>query len=108
MVYRARPLDGIWATAPYLHNGSVPNLYFMLSPASERPRRIYLGNRQFDPKEVGFEYAEFDGTFLLDTTKPGNSNEGHEFRDGPTGKGVIGPAFTDEQRWQLIEYLKTL
>ena len=41
--YRARPLNGVWATAPYLHNGSVPSLYWMLKPAAERPTQFCVG-----------------------------------------------------------------
>ena len=51
--YRARPLNGVWATAPYLHNGSVPSLYWMLKPAAERPRQFCFGSRDFDPQQVG-------------------------------------------------------
>ena len=48
-VYKARPLAGMWATAPFLHNGSVPNLYYMLVPAAERPKKFFVGHREFDP-----------------------------------------------------------
>ena len=106
--YRARPLNGIWATAPYLHNGSVPSLYQMLLPASERDVIFFTGSRQLDPKEVGFVKAPFKGAFRFDTSIPGNSNRGHEFRNTPKGEGVIGPELTADQRWELIEYLKTL
>ena len=54
-VYRARPLNGVWATAPYIHNGSVPSLYWMLMPQKERPTQFCLGARDFDPKTVGFD-----------------------------------------------------
>jgi hypothetical protein len=165
--YKARPLDGIWATPPYLHNSSVPNLYQMLVPAARRVVKFYLGSTRFDPKHVGYQTQQFQGAFEMDTTKPGNRNTGHEFRnlsleeledkqarpwDGkssrqerwvsvlgvdphrlifmspeerfevtrkasrvalssPAGqpiKGVLGPEFTEEERWQLVEYLKTL
>ena len=52
--YRARPLNGVWATAPYIHNGSVPSLYWMLTPQAERPKQFCMGARDFDPKQVGF------------------------------------------------------
>ena len=52
--YRARPLNGVWATAPYLHNGSVPSLYWMLMPAAQRPKQFCMGFRDFDPQQVGF------------------------------------------------------
>jgi hypothetical protein len=108
--YKARPLDGIWATPPYLHNGSVPSLYALLSPTPEkdRPKSFCLGNRAYDPKTVGLNTAACpSGTSLFDVTKPGNSNVGHEFRDGPRGKGVIGPALSDPDRAAVIEFLKT-
>lgn len=91
--YKARPLNGIWATAPYLHNGSVPNLWEMLS--ADRAKSFHLGDRAFDPEKVG--YAD-SGTFVFDTTLPGNSNAGHKY----------GTDLTDQQKWELIEYLKTL
>jgi hypothetical protein len=106
--YRARPLNGIWATAPYLHNGSVPNLYQMLVPAAERETAFFVGSRQFDPQKVGFSSAEFPNAFQFDTSLPSNSNRGHEFRNGPLGNGVIGRELTEEERWDLIEYLKSL
>lgn len=163
--YRARPHDGVWATPPYLHNSSVPNLYQMLVPVESRSKKFYLGSTRFDPKHVGYETHEFPGAFELDTSLPGNSNSGHEFRnlkleeleftdwDGKSTReqrwvsvlgvsveslksmsaaerwertrkasesalkdqrarrvkpGVLGPEFTEEERWQLVEYLKTL
>lgn len=108
MQYKARPLSGIWATPPFLHNGSVPTLFALLSPAAERPKTFYLGNPEFDPIRVGYVSDAFDGGSLLDTGKTGNSNRGHEFDDRPKGNGIIGPRLTEEQRWDLIEYLKTL
>ena len=65
--YKARPLDGIWATAPYLHNGSVPNLYQLMLPPDDRDQSFYLGARQFDPKHVGFVDHETPGAYLFDT-----------------------------------------
>src|SRR4030095_14281120 len=52
--YKARPLNGIWATAPYLHNGSVRNLYELLLPAEERTTTFYVGRREVHPASVGF------------------------------------------------------
>ncbi len=106
--YRARPLNGVWAAAPYLHNGSVPSLYQLLLPAERRDKTFYVGSRQFDPRNVGFTTTAFRGGFRFDTSIPGNWNRGHEFRDGPRGRGVIGPELTDEQRRDIVEYLKTL
>jgi hypothetical protein len=108
MQYKARPLDGVWATPPFLHNGSVPNLYLLLGPPAERPKTFYLGSREFDPVHVGYEYGKLDGGFEVDTRLLGNSNAGHEFRDGPPGKGRVGRALAEEERWALVEYLKTL
>jgi mono/diheme cytochrome c family protein len=120
-VYRTRPLNGVWATAPYLHNGSVPSLYWLLKPAAERPRQFCFGARDFDPKIVGFAIdgdkpACAVGETLFSTTdaagKPinGNSTAGHSLEDGARaeGSGVIGRGLTEDERFQLIEYLKTL
>jgi hypothetical protein len=101
--YKGRPLDGIWATAPYLHNGSVPNLYELLLPASERSTSFPMGVRTFDPERVGFltdveGFPEFRVHDADGHPIPGNSNAGHEY----------GTDLDDEQRRQLLEYLKSL
>ena len=106
-VYKAAPREGVWATGPFLHNGSVPNLYEMLIPAKERTKKFYVG-REFDPVKVGIDTSGKSGTFLLDTSVAGNSNAGHSFEDGPLGNGVIGPLLTEEQRWAIVEYLKSI
>lgn len=106
-VYKAAPRDGVWATPPFMHNGSVPNLYEMLIPAEERTKKFYLGH-EFDPVKVGLDTTAASGTFLMDTTLLGNSNSGHSFQDGPRGNGVIGPLLKDEERWALVEYLKSI
>ena len=109
LAYKARPLDGVWSTGPFLHNGSVPDLMALLSPAAERPTRFHLGNVEFDPVRVGPVTAAFAGGFELDTTLKGNSNRGHEFDDAPRGTpGIIGRRLTVEERQALVEYLKTL
>jgi cytochrome c peroxidase len=99
--YKGRPLDGIWATAPFLHNGSVPTLYDLLLPAKNRPQSFSLGTREYDPAKVG--YVSGPGapgnTFTFDTKLRGNSNIGHDYRVGE---------LTDEQRWALVEYMKSL
>ena len=106
--YKVRPLNGIWATPPYLHNGSVPNLYALLSPVEERPTKFYLGSREYDPVNVGYRVDEFPGAFAFDTTIRGNSNSGHEFTNTSKKEGVIGRQLTPDERRALIEYLKTL
>ena len=114
--YKARPLNGIWATAPYLHNGSVPNLYQLLLPAGERVRSFWVGSRDFDPVHVGFETHEYAGGFELRTVDgdgnpiPGNLNSGHEGPGHTQTKGDDGQYrdFTDDERWAIIEYMKTL
>jgi hypothetical protein len=90
LAYKARPLDGIWATAPYLHNGSVPNLYALVSPVAERPAYFTLGHREFDPEKVGLRYDWLDGGTLIDTSLRGNWNSGHEFDDAPGRAGSSG------------------
>ena len=105
--YKAAPRDGIWAEGPYLHNGAVPNLYEMLIPAKERTKKFYVPG-DFDPVKVGIDMTGNSGKFLFDTALEGNSNAGHSFENGPLGNGVIGPLLTDEERWELIEYLKSI
>ena len=109
-VYRPRPLNGVWALGTYLHNGSVPNLYQLLSPVSERESVFWVGSREYNPKEVGYQHTELDGGFKYDTSKTGNSNHGHEFNgDGSKlGNGVIGRGLSPDERWALIEYLKSM
>ena len=120
--YRTRPLNGVWATAPYLHNGSVPSLYWLLRPASERPTQFCVGSSDFDPKTVGlparadgkpdcavgetaFSTRDADGKPI-----PGNGNGGHSFENAEStpGTGAIGRALSEDERFDLIEYLKTL
>lgn len=106
--YKARPLQGIWATPPFLHNGSVPNLFQLLSPFSERSQRFWVGSFEYDPQRLGYRSEAFPGGFLLDTRITGNSNRGHEFRDGCRSGGVIGRFLQPAERWALLEYLKVL
>lgn len=118
-VYKARPLDGIWATAPYLHNGAVPTLWDLLSPYAERPTSFWLGNREYDPVKVGYVTTPLKGGFLLRATDPktgaairGNGHGGHLFETPGAGAarrpGTIGPTLTLPERRALVEYLKTL
>lgn len=115
LAYKARPLNGIWATPPYLHNGSVRNLYQLLSPVEEREVRFNLGTKEYDPVQVGYANTKLTGGFVMDTTLAGNHNTGHEYRDvDPDNKdewikGVLGRrALTHDERMALIEYLKSL
>lgn len=105
--YKAAPRDGVWATPPFMHNGSVPNLYEMLVPAAQRTKKFYLG-REFDPVKVGVDTSGKSGTYMVDTALIGSSNAGHSFENAPLGNGVIGPLLTDEERWALVEYLKSI
>lgn len=106
--YKARPLAGVWATPPFLHNGSVPTLYQLLSPQYERSRTFYKGTFDYDPRHLGYRTEAFKNAFLFDTSITGNHNSGHEFRAGKRGNGVIGRGLEPEERWALLEYLKVL
>ena len=99
MAYKARPLEGIWATAPYLHNGSVPTLYALLQAPADRPKTFSVGTRVYDPKTVGYDTrpSAAGNSFVFDTSRPGNSNKGHDYGVG---------ALTETQRLELLEYLK--
>lgn len=107
--YKARPLNGIWATAPYLHNGSVPTLYDLLLPQEKRPIHFQVGSREFDPRKVGFRTSGYEG-FTFDTSLKGNLNTGHEYAAGKTSlaNGEVLPKLNKKQRLELLEYLKTL
>ncbi len=110
--YQAPPLDGIWATAPYFHNGSVPTLHGVLD-SKERPklytRSFKTGEADYDKEKVGWKVtvlreppsdklSPFEKRKIYDTSKSGRGNGGHTY----------GDALTDEERSQVIEYLKTL
>lgn len=106
--YKARPLAGVWATAPFLHNGSVPNIYQLLSPQDERATTFYKGTFEYDPQHLGYRTEAFSNGFVFDTQITGNHNSGHEFRAGERGNGVIGRLLQPQERWALLEYLKVL
>jgi hypothetical protein len=106
--YKARPLAGIWATAPFLHNGSVPSIYQLLSPQDERATTFYKGTFEYDPQHLGYRTEAFTNGFVFDTRITGNHNSGHEFRAGQRGNGVIGRLLQPQERWALLEYLKVL
>lgn len=100
--YEARVLRGIWAAAPYLHNGSVPSLTELLKPAAQRVRSFELGP-EYDPQTVGLAATQPQTRFTLHTTgcddiQSGDSNCGHEY----------GTHLPDEDKRALLEYLKTL
>jgi hypothetical protein len=100
--YVARPLKGIWASPPYLHNGSVLTLMEILDSKSRHyPDTFQLGHQDFDPVKVGYVRKDcIPGDyehFCFDTRLPGNSNQGHTY----------GDALTTTERKQVVEYLKT-
>lgn len=99
--YKARPLNGIWATAPYLHNGSVPSLWALLMEPENRPTNFWVGSHEFDPINVGFITDRGKNNFMVQDSLgiiQGNSNLGHDY----------GTTFSDEEKWALIEYMKSL
>ena len=99
--YAARPLHGIWAAAPYLHNGSVPTLYDLLLPPDQRPKAFALGAREYDPAKLGFVVTAdcSPQDCLVDTTLTdyGNGNGGH----------LYGTDLAPSDRTALLEYLKS-
>jgi hypothetical protein len=112
--YNALPLPGLWAQAPYLHNGSVPTLYHMLVP-SERPAVFVKSRLDFDQHNVGFNWQpenwlDKSEGYLYDTAaSPATSNAGHD-RDITENGKTYKLDWGDDQAgaWALIEYLKTL
>jgi hypothetical protein len=100
--YLAPPLDGVWVTAPYLHNGSVPTLEAVLK-SSMRPTYWYrdFDKPQYNYDSPGWVFSVFDkaeNRLIYNTTLPGYGNYGHYF----------GDKLTNEERKAVIEYLKTL
>jgi mono/diheme cytochrome c family protein len=110
--YQAPPLDGVWATAPYLHNGSVPTLYRLLN-STERPNRFRrpptTDFAHYDSAHVGWKFELepepsdpkskiHDSKFIFDATRWGLGNQGHTF----------GDKLSEGERMEVIEYLKTL
>jgi hypothetical protein len=100
--YANQPLDGVWARAPYLHNGSVPTLRDLLEPPEKRPAEFFRGYDLYDRKNVGFvsNVAGLSGRrfFKYDTKIAGNENRGH----------LYGTKLSPEQKDALVEYMKTL
>lgn len=121
LAYKARPLNGIWATAPYLHNGSVPSLYELFMPSCNdaeiasgktcRPNRFTVGVRELDAIKVGAvqrDPAQYPGLFVFDTQLPSNSNKGHEFTAGVTPVFVLdaqGHPVKDAEGKPKLKYL---
>ena len=110
--YQAPPLDGVWATAPYFHNGSVPTLAGVLNSKS-RPklytRSFKTDEADYDKEKVGWKITELkeppsaklpaiERRKVYDTSKPGRGNAGHTY----------GDKLSEEERAAVIEYLKTL
>jgi Cytochrome c len=110
--YQAPPLDGVWATAPYLHNASVPTIYHVLN-SKARPkvftRSFRSDQEEYDTERLGWRITVLDRApdpklpaherrRIYDTSLPGQSNAGHTFGDN----------LSDDQRRAVIEYLKTL
>jgi len=100
-------LDGIWASAPYLHNGSVPTLWHVLHP-SDRPLRWRRTEQGLDTQRIGFVFetfekitldlSAFDRRWYFDTTQFGKSKDGHLFPD----------SLLEEDKASVLEYLKSL
>jgi len=111
--YQAPPLDGIWATAPYLHNGSAPTVYHVLN-SKARPKIFTRSYRTdldaYDARHLGWKVEvlkqapevgklpAIEARKIYDTSKSGRGNGGHTF----------GDELTEEERMAVIEYLKTL
>lgn len=100
--YESRVLQGIWAAAPYLHNGSVASLAELLKPSAQRQPRFMVGP-DYDLASIGLASNQPQSGYMRETTgcddlNSGNSRCGHEF-----GTGLL-----DSEKKALIEYLKTL
>lgn len=99
--YESRVLQGIWAAAPYLHNGSVPTLYDLLQPVAKRPTQFAVGPI-YDIENVGLARSQSTDSFMFKTTtdcssrNSGDSSCGHEY----------GTNLSDHEKRALIEYLK--
>ena len=110
--YQAPPLDGVWATAPYFHNGSVPTVYHVLNSRT-RPKTYTRSFRTdaeaYDPSRLGWKVqvlepgsaageTPIERRKVYDTTQAGRGNGGHTFGDD----------LSEDERMAVIEYLKTL
>jgi hypothetical protein len=101
-VYPAKPLAGVWATAPYLNNGSVASIWDLLTPPANRPKLFMLGSREYDVQKLGYvttvDAKSPAPAWEYDTSQVGNANTGH----------VYGTNLPDDEKWALIEFLKAL
>lgn len=108
--YVAPPLDGVWASAPYFHNGAVPTVYGVLTQEA-RPKyfRRMGGAKEYDARDMGLKIETLNAPApqdapgevrrrVVDTTLPGLGNQGHAF----------GFKLSEKEKRQVIEYLKTL
>lgn len=107
--YVAPPLNGVWASAPYFHNGSVPTLWHVLHP-DQRPQVWLRTEDGYDTQRVGLEVSEFEELpkaaksrpderrRYFDTSLPGKSAQGHTYPD----------ELSDDEKRAVLEYLKTM
>lgn len=102
--YKARPLIGVWATPPFLHNGSVRTVFDLLSET--RPDKFTYGTREYDPVNLGYTEDPSLNDQVLDGTTPGNLNTGHWWTDDTSRPGRIGRALSDDEKYAIIEFLK--
>ncbi len=94
---KAGPLLGAWSSGPFLHNGSVPNIYEVLSPPEERSKVFWVGGRELDTEKLGFVSDQHPDRYRFDSSVPGNWNTGHVYPRIP---------YSHEERMAVIEYLK--
>lgn len=93
--YWSPTLEGIFASSPYLHNGSVRTLWDLLTPPQQRPSQFRTGSNHYDPRQLGLRD---EGPFLYDTRETGKSAQGHDY----------GTTLPIQQKRALLEYLKSL
>lgn len=94
-----RPLPGVALSGYFLHNGAVRTIHQLLLPAAQREKTFFVGSTEYDPKELGFVSDSSAPTaYKFDVSAPGDSNSGHEY----------GTNLTEAQRYQLLEFIKTL
>jgi hypothetical protein len=93
---QAMPLYGIWASPPYLHNGSVRSIRELLTPPSQRAQAFNVGSLEYEPEDLGFKDEPTYYGSVLDATKSGNGSWGHE----------AGTSLSSDDKDRLIEFLK--